>query len=185
VTPGAFEVSERELREGLPDCLAVPRWVDEVAAGGPYASLDDLLDAAGLAATPLSAEEVDQALADHPRIGERPTGSGAGADFSAAEQEASASDDDDLAAQLAEGNRTYEERFGRIFLIRAAGRSRPEILAELQRRLLLPPEDEVKVAASELRDIALRRVRQMFGPPVLSGGVRGGRPSRSDETGRA
>ena len=125
MTRGAFEVSERELREGLPDCLAVPRWVDEVAAGGPYASLDDLLDAAGLAATPLSAEEVDQALADHPRIGERPTGSGAGAGFSAAEQESSASDDADLAAQLAEGNRAYEEKFGRIFLIRAAGRSPP------------------------------------------------------------
>ena len=86
-----------------------------MAAGGPYASLDDLLDAAGLAATPLSAEEVDQALADHPRIGERPTGSGAGAVFSAAEQESSASDDADLAAQLAEGNRAYEEKFGRIF----------------------------------------------------------------------
>ena len=34
--------------------------------------------------------------------------------FSAAEQESSASDDADLAAQLAEGNRAYEE-FGRIF----------------------------------------------------------------------
>ena len=28
---------------------------------------------------------------------------------------------------------------------------------------MLPPEDEVKVVASELRDIALRRIRQMFG----------------------
>ena len=154
----------------------MPRWVDEVAGGGPYASLDDLLDAAGLAATPLSAEEVDQALADHPRIGERHTGSGAGACFSAAEQESSASDDADLAAQLAEGNRAYEEKFGRIFLIRAAGRSRPGDPRRAERRLLLPPEDEVKVAASELRDIALRRVRQMFGPSVLSGGVRGGHP---------
>lgn len=162
MTGATFNVSERELREGLPDCLAVPRWVDEVASGGPYASLDDLLDAAGLAATPLSAEEVDQALADHPRIGERHGGPGASSSFSAAEQADSASDDADLAAQLAEGNRAYEERFGRIFLIRAAGRSRREILVELQRRLLLPPEDEVKVVASELRDIALRRVRQMF-----------------------
>ncbi len=163
VTAATFEVSERELREGLPDCLAVPRWVDEVASGGPYATLDDLVDAAGLAATPLSAEEVDQALADHPRIGERSTGPGASAAFSAAEQADSASEDADLAARLAEGNRAYEEQFGRIFLIRAAGRSRPEILAELERRLLLDPEDEVKVAAAELRDIALRRVRQMFG----------------------
>jgi 2-oxo-4-hydroxy-4-carboxy-5-ureidoimidazoline decarboxylase len=159
-----FEVSERELREGLPACLGVPRWVDEVASGGPYASLDDLLDAAGLAATPLSAEEVDQALADHPRIGERHAGLGATASFSAAEQADGASDDADLARRLDEGNRAYEERFGRIFLIRAAGRSRPEILAELERRLQLDPDDEVKVVASELREIALRRVRQMFGP---------------------
>ena len=184
MTAATFDVSERELREGLPACLAVPRWVDEVASGGPYASLDDLLDAAGLAATPLSPEEVDQALADHPRIGEQHAGSGAGASFSAGEQADSASDDADLVARLAEGNRAYEEKFGRIFLIRAAGRSRSEILAELERRLLLPPEDEVKVVASELRDIALRRVRQMFGPSVVSGGVRGGRPPRTDETDR-
>ena len=163
MTAATFDVSERELREGLPACLDVPRWVDEVAGGGPYASLDELVDAAGLAATPLSADEVDQALSDHPRIGERPAGSGASASFSAGEQAASASDDPDLAERLAEGNRAYEERFGRIFLIRAAGRSRPEILAELERRLLLPPEEEVKVVASELRDIALRRIRQMFG----------------------
>lgn len=165
MTGATFEISERELREGLPACLNVPRWVDEVAGGGPYASLDDLLDAAGLAATPLTADEVDQALADHPRIGGRHASSGASSSFSAGEQAASASDDPELATRLAEGNRAYEERFGRIFLVRAAGRSRPEILAELERRLLLPPEDEVKVVASELRDIALRRVRQMFSRP--------------------
>jgi 2-oxo-4-hydroxy-4-carboxy-5-ureidoimidazoline decarboxylase len=165
VTGATFEISERELREGLPVCLKVPRWIDEVVGAGPYASLDDLVDAAGLAATPLTADEVDQALADHPRIGERPAGSGASSSLSADEQAASASDDSELAARLAEGNRAYEERFGRIFLIRAADRSRPEILAELERRLLLPPEEEVKVVASELRDIALRRLRQVFGRP--------------------
>lgn len=174
----SFGVSERELREALPACLAVPRWVDEVAGGGPYATLDDLVDAAGLAATPLSADEVQQALGDHPRIGERHTGPAAAAALSAAEQASSASDDADLAEQLAQGNRSYEERFGRIFLIRAAGRSRPEILAELRRRLILDPDDEFKVVAAELRDIALRRIRQTFGGEGLSGGDRGGRPPR-------
>ncbi len=158
-----LDLSDRALREGLITCLAVPRWVDDVAAGGPYASLDDLLDAAGVAATPLSAEEVDQALADHPRIGERPTGSTPASAFSAEEQSASASDDAELAAGLAAGNRAYEEKFGRVFLIRAAGRSRSEILAELQRRLELDPEDEIKVVATELRDIALRRISHVFG----------------------
>src|SRR3712207_2367896 len=94
-----LDLSDRALREGLATCLAVPRWVNEVAAGAPYATLDDLLDAAGVAATPLSAAEVDQALADHPRIGERPVGDGAASSFAAAEQAASESEDADLAAQ--------------------------------------------------------------------------------------
>jgi 2-oxo-4-hydroxy-4-carboxy-5-ureidoimidazoline decarboxylase len=162
--PGApLDVSDRALREGLATCLAVPRWVDDVAAGAPYASLDDLLDAAGVAATPLSPEEVDQALADHPRIGEAATGVRPASGFSADEQAASASEDADLAAQLAAGNRAYEEKFGRIFLIRAAGRSRAEIVAELHRRLELEPEAEIKVVAAELREIALRRIAQVFG----------------------
>ena len=37
-------------------------------------------------------------------------------------------------AALAEGNREYEQRFGRVF-IRAAGRSSSEVLAEPRRRL--------------------------------------------------
>ena len=159
-----LDLSDRALREGLATCLAVPRWVDEVAAGAPYASLDDLLDAAGLAATPLSPEEVDQALTDHPRIGERPAGNTGASAMSAEEQSASASDDAELAAQLAAGNRAYEEKFGRIFLIRAAGRSRTEISEELQRRLELEPDAEIKVVAAELRDIALRRIARVFGP---------------------
>ena len=158
-----LDLSDRALREGLVTCLAVPRWVDEVAAGAPYASLDDLLDAAGVAATPLSPDEVDQALTDHPRIGEQSTGDSPTSAFSAAEQASSASDDAELAAQLAAGNRAYEEKFGRIFLIRAAGRTRPEIVAELHRRLELEPDDEIKVVAAELRDIALRRIAQVFG----------------------
>ena len=158
-----LDLSDRALREGLVTCLAVPRWVDEVAAGAPYGSLDDLLDAAGVAATPLSPEEVDQALADHPRIGEPPTGTSKAGALSADEQSASASDDAELAAQLAAGNRAYEDKFGRIFLIRAAGRSRPEILAELHRRLELEPDAETKVVAAELRDIALRRIALVFG----------------------
>jgi 2-oxo-4-hydroxy-4-carboxy-5-ureidoimidazoline decarboxylase len=163
MTAARLDLSDRALREGLATCLAVPRWVDEVTAGAPYATLDDLLDAAGVAATPLSAAEVDQALAQHPRIGELATGDSAASAFSAAEQSASASDDEDLAAQLAAGNRAYEEKFGRIFLIRAAGRSRPEILDELQRRLQLEPDAEIKVVAAELREIALRRVAKLFG----------------------
>ena len=60
------------------------------------------------------------------------------------------------------GNRAYEEKFGRVFLIRAAGRSRAEILAELRRRLELDPDAELEQVAAELRDIALLRIPQLF-----------------------
>jgi 2-oxo-4-hydroxy-4-carboxy-5-ureidoimidazoline decarboxylase len=159
----SLDVTVDELREGLLACLAVPRWVEDVVGRAPYASLAELLAAARAAATPLSAAEVDQALADHPRIGEKPAESGRSQTFSRAEQRDSASDDPELAAALAAGNEAYERKFGRVFLIRAAGRSRQEVLAELNRRLQLDPESELGVVASELRDIALLRIPQIFG----------------------
>ena len=157
-----LDLTADELRDGLTACLAVPRWVNEVIGAGPYTSLDELLEAAGAAATPLSPEEVDQALADHPRIGETAEGRGAAQTFSRAEQASSASDDPDLAAGLAAGNRAYEMKFGRVFLIRAAGRTRQEILGELNRRLELDPDVEMTVVGSELRDIAMLRIPQLF-----------------------
>ena len=157
-----LQVDETELRQGLAACLHVPRWVDDVLARAPFASLDALLAVAAEAATPLSPAEVDEALADHPRIGQRSAGTGAAASFSRAEQTSSQSEDAELAARLAAGNAAYESKFGRVFLIRAAGRRRPEILAELERRLRLEPEEEVGIAGSELRDIALLRIPQLF-----------------------
>lgn len=162
VSVTGLQVDEAELRQGLIACLHVRRWVDEVVAAGPYASVDALLAVAAEAASPLSAAEVDEALADHPRIGQRAAGTGASASFARAEQASSQSEDADLAARLAAGNAAYEAKFGRVFLIRAAGRDRPEILAELERRLRLTPEEEVDVAGGELRDIALRRIPQLF-----------------------
>lgn len=147
-----------ELREILEPCLAVPRWVDEVANAGPYDSADALLSRAREAATPLSASEIAEALADHPRIGERPTGEGASRDFSRAEQASTDSDDDGVNAAIARGNAAYEERFDRVFLIRAKGRSRAEMLAELTRRLELDDASELAIVGSELRDIALLRL---------------------------
>ena len=59
---------------------------------------------------------------------------------------------------MAAGNAAYEGRFGRIFLIRAAGRSAPEMLAELERRLGNSAEAETSEAIAQLREIALLRL---------------------------
>lgn len=157
------ELNGTELHDGLRACLNVGRWVEEVAGHAPYASLAALLGVAHDAATPLSHAEIDQAMADHPRIGEKATGEGRTQQFSRAEQASSQSEDEVLAAALAAGNHAYEEKFDRVFLIRAAGRDRREILHELQRRLALDPDTEIEIVGTELRDIALLRIPQLFG----------------------
>ena len=151
-----------ELREALRSCLGVERFVDEVTAGAPYASNAELLAAADRAASSLTPAEVDAALAHHPRIGERAAGDGQSQRFSRAEQSAAEASDEALAAAIAAGNRAYEARFDRVFLIRAAGRGRPEILAELTRRLELDDATEAATVASELHDITMLRLRSLY-----------------------
>ena len=150
---------EAEARERLARCLDVPRWIDTVLAGRPYADVGALRAVAGNAAV-LDGSELEAALAGHPRIGER-AGAGHDETFSSAEQSAVDRDDAEVAARLAAGNRAYEQRFDRVFLIRAAGRDAPEILAELERRLGNDAATEREETIDQLREIALLRLEQV------------------------
>ena len=155
-------LSEAAVREQLTGCLDVPRWVDTVLVGRPYADLGALLTVAGTAAEELTDEELEQALARHPRIVER-AGAGHDAGHSEREQAGVDSGDVEVARRLAEGNRADEERFDRVFLIRAAGRDSSEILAELTRRLDNDDETEREETVQQLREIALLRLEGMVG----------------------
>jgi 2-oxo-4-hydroxy-4-carboxy-5-ureidoimidazoline decarboxylase len=136
-------------------CLSVPRWADDVLAGQPYADRAALLASADEAARSLSDEELEQALSGHPRIGER------GGDQSQREQSGVDPSLGDTAARLAAANAAYEQRFGRVFLIRAAGRDAEEILTELHRRLANDDEAERAETVDNLRQIALLRLEAL------------------------
>jgi 2-oxo-4-hydroxy-4-carboxy-5-ureidoimidazoline decarboxylase len=153
---------EAEARALLESCLAVSRWVDAVAGGRPYPDAATLLTAADLHASELSVAEVDAALARHPRIGER-AGKDHDAEFSRREQAGVVPADAAAREELVAANREYEARFGRVFLIRAAGRSAAEILTELRRRLHNEPADEAAEVATQLREIALLRLEVVVG----------------------
>jgi 2-oxo-4-hydroxy-4-carboxy-5-ureidoimidazoline decarboxylase len=148
---------EAEATGRLLTCLAVPRWAADVVDGRPYADLDALTKQAEAAAATLTDDELAAALARHPRIGER-AGAGHDAAFSAREQATVAPDD-----ELTAGNKEYERRFGRVFLIRAAGRTAPEILAELRRRLDNDEATERAETVAQLREIALLRLPEVVG----------------------
>ncbi len=151
---------EAEAREQLAGCLDVRRWVDTVLEGRPYADPAALRTVAEVAAESLDDEELEAALDRHPRIGDR-AGSGHDAEHSAREQAGVDPADAELARRLADGNRAYEDRFDRVFLIRAAGRSGPAILAELERRLGNDDAAERAETVTQLREIALLRLAQL------------------------
>lgn len=137
---------------------AIPEWVAAVVTGRPYGTRAALLQRADALAREWSAADLDTALAHHPRIGERPRGPGAEADASRSEQASMASAEATTAAAIAAGNAAYEERFGRVFLIRAAGRSPEQMRAELDRRRANDDESETAEALDQLRQIALLRL---------------------------
>ncbi|GAB4013505.1 2-oxo-4-hydroxy-4-carboxy-5-ureidoimidazoline decarboxylase [Nocardioides ultimimeridianus] len=143
-------------------CVDIDAWARALEAGRPYADVPALISAAHAQSATWTDAEVEAALADHPRIGERHGGSGASAAMSAQEQSGVDRDDTELLDRIAEGNRRYEDRFGRVFLIRARGRTAHDVLAELDRRLTHDPASELAVTTAELRDIALLRLEALL-----------------------
>lgn len=142
----------------LRPCLGIQRWIDEIVDARPYDGLEALRNAGRRAAEPFTPAEVAAALADHPRIGEQAPGTGTGARLARAEQEGLGEAGAAAAQALADGNRAYEAKFGQVFLIRAAGRSRGEILASLATRLAHTPGQEQVIIGQQLREIAVLRL---------------------------
>lgn len=151
-------VDRAEAINVLRPCLDIQRWVEHIADARPFGSLDSLLGFARETAEPFTPEEVASAMAHHPRIGERPKAQTTEAAMSRSEQAGVNPGDDGVVTALAEGNREYEAKFGRVFLIRAAGRTAGEILASLQERLTHTAEEEAVIVAGQLREIALLRI---------------------------
>jgi 2-oxo-4-hydroxy-4-carboxy-5-ureidoimidazoline decarboxylase len=148
------------VSEVLTACLAAPTWVDALVGTRPHTDAAGWLAAADAAYAALPDDAVLAALATHPRIGAAPSGAGADAAASRREQAQVTAGDDDVRAAIAAGNRAYEDRFGRVFLIRAAGRAPEEILAELHRRLATSDEAELAEAREQLRQITLLRLER-------------------------
>ena len=152
-----------EAGDALAVCCASRAWVSRIAAGRPYASRADLLDAAEVTCRQLTDVDLEEALAAHPRIGDRVAGDSAEARWSRQEQASVSDADAATGAALHAANLAYEQRFGRVFLIRAAGRSPAEMLAEAHRRLANDPATERAEVAGQLGQIARLRVEKLLG----------------------
>ncbi|WP_338073873.1 2-oxo-4-hydroxy-4-carboxy-5-ureidoimidazoline decarboxylase [Kineococcus siccus] len=143
------------FRALLLSCCDAPAWAGRVLARRPFDGPDALLAVAAEELAATSEDDVDTALAAHPRIGERPTGAA-----SRREQSAALAADAGVLAELAAGNAAYEARFGHVYLVCASGRSAEELLAVLRSRLGNDPATERRVLRAELAAITRLRLRR-------------------------
>jgi 2-oxo-4-hydroxy-4-carboxy-5-ureidoimidazoline decarboxylase len=146
-------------------CCASVRWIDELVARRPHGSLAGITDASDAAIAALSWSDIEQALAAHPRIGDRTTGADRESVWSRQEQSAAATPEASTRDALVAGNVEYERRFGHVFLICATGKSADDVLEALTRRLDNEPEAEREIVRDELTQIVRLRLAKVFEEP--------------------
>jgi 2-oxo-4-hydroxy-4-carboxy--5-ureidoimidazoline (OHCU) decarboxylase len=117
------------------------------------ATLEDPLGQARKVLADAPEDEQIEALAAHPRIGQRVNIS----EQSAREQ--GSDEDPALLAALARLNKAYEKKFGFRFVVFVDGRPRAEILSVMRQRLQRSREEELPAALDDLVAIALDRWR--------------------------
>jgi 2-oxo-4-hydroxy-4-carboxy-5-ureidoimidazoline decarboxylase len=149
-------------KEVLP-CCGSRAWATGMASSRPVEDLATLLATSDRIWRDLNAEDWLEAFQSHPRIGESTApreSSARSQEWSVQEQRRAAESDDLLKRALTEGNREYEQRFDRIFVICASGKSAEEILANLRNRLKNDDAAELREAAEQQRQIAQIRLRK-------------------------
>jgi 2-oxo-4-hydroxy-4-carboxy-5-ureidoimidazoline decarboxylase len=144
-------------------CCGSAAWAQMLVARRPLMDEASLVAASDETWWSLETSDWAEAFSRHPRIGERKAPQSASPQsgaWSTQEQQNVAVAGDTLQVALAVGNREYEARFHRVFIICATGRSAPEILQVLRRRLQSDDATELREAAEEQRKITNIRLKK-------------------------
>lgn len=145
-------------------CCGSQVFARTMALARPFASLEAMISEAARVWRGLSPADWDEAFRAHPEIGgkkaEGPQ-TATSATWSRGEQAKVGSAEASTLAELAKGNAAYREKFGRIYIVCATGRSAEELLAILRGRLDNAPVEELAVAADEQRKITELRLEKL------------------------
>ncbi len=151
------ELPAAEAEAAILPANGSPAWSCALSRGRPYSTPEALFRAADQTWSALPPEDWQDAFDSHPRLGERHAAASARSLQWSAEEQAGL---DQESEALRAANQRYEARFGRVFLLRAAGRSRPEVLAALEARMGNSPEEELLEAAEQQREITHLRLER-------------------------
>lgn len=147
-----------QAAEMIAPCCASLSWVEQLVRDRPHHSVEAITVASDAAVADLQWPDIEQALAAHPRIGERAQGADRESAWSRQEQSAAATPGTTTQDALLAGNLDYEQRFGHVFLICATGKSAEDVLAALTARLNNRPDTERDIVRRELRQIVRLRL---------------------------
>ena len=159
---------DEQAAELLRSCCGSTTWVNGMLAQRPFGTRDAMLNSAEDVFVTLTPEDWAEAFAHHPRLGEARVDAPATAqskDWSAGEQSAVQASSTEERDALAEANRIYEERYGRVCIICANGRSAGAILAITHARMSNTPQIELRVSAGEQRKITRLRLEKLVPEP--------------------
>lgn len=153
-----------EAETELKKCCGCAEWARNVANQRPFASVDELVQTADKVWWSVGEQGWLEAFHSHPRIGEKKaaaTTSQQAQKWSEAEQSGTRSSSAETATALAVMNRTYEDKFGHIYIVCATGKTSQEMLENLQQRMSNNRDEELRVAASEQAKITELRLRNL------------------------
>jgi 2-oxo-4-hydroxy-4-carboxy-5-ureidoimidazoline decarboxylase len=153
---------EEAVREILA-CCGSTTWAAGMASNRPMDEETALLAVSDEIWRGLGEADWLEAFKSHPRIGEasgEKTVATQSSAWSEQEQHKAATADEAIKMALKWGNREYEQKFGRIFIVCATGKSASEILEILRRRLHNDEATELQQAAEEQRQIMHLRLKK-------------------------
>lgn len=160
---------DRESAErALAGCCASRAWVAQMLERRPFGSTEAVFTAATEVWGGLGREDILEAFAGHPRIGEdlatlrERFATTAG--WSSEEQAGVSAASDAVLEELRRLNLSYHERFGYIFIVCATGKTAEEMLSLLKARLQHPADRELSVAAAEQAKITSLRLEKLLTP---------------------
>ncbi len=158
-------LDEEKATQAFTQCCAAQRWVERMVIDRPFESLNEMLEISDRIWEECDFDDYLEAFEGHPRIGDVESLAMKYANtkgWAGGEQKGVEGADASVIQRLADGNKSYEEKFGHIFIVCATGKSAAEMLALLEARMGNPPEYEINVAAEEQNKITRLRLKKLL-----------------------
>ncbi len=158
-------LSEADATAAFAQCCACGRWAERMEIGRPFEGLAEMVEISDRIWEECDVDDYLEAFQGHPRIGDVESLTKKYANtkaWASGEQKGVEGADRAVIERLAAGNKSYEEKFGHLFIVCATGKSAAEMLALLEARMPNDPKAEVMIAAVEQNKITRLRLKKLL-----------------------